>query len=49
MAEPDSGDLEEMQLLLLTMDEMLQALLSGGVDVLGAAAAIGLAAARLNS
>ena len=45
VAEPDAGDLEEMQIRLMGLDEVLAAVRRGDVAVLSAAAAIGLAVA----
>ncbi|MGI8551878.1 MAG: NUDIX hydrolase [Dehalococcoidia bacterium] len=47
IAEPDSGDLEEMQIGLMPLNDLAQALFSGDVAVLGMAAAVGLAFAAL--
>ena len=43
VAEPDSGDLEEMEILLKTPEELFQAVLSGEVALLGSATAVALA------
>lgn len=43
VAEPDSGDLEEAEVLLLTPDRIRAALARGEVPIVGHAAAIGLA------
>lgn len=42
VAEPGSGDLEEMEILLMTPSELQDALLHGGVVTLGSVAAIAL-------
>ena len=42
VAEPDSGDLEEMEILLMKPSELQDALLHGRVVTLGSVAAIGL-------
>jgi ADP-ribose pyrophosphatase len=47
IAEPDSGDLEEMQVEVVALEELLRATRDGGVAVLPVAAAVGLTAARL--
>ncbi len=50
VAEPDSGDLEEMEIMLLSEQELLQALGDGNIALVGTAALIGLAQlARLGS
>jgi ADP-ribose pyrophosphatase len=43
VAEPNSGDLEEMQIGLMPLDDLAQAALSGNIPLLSTAAAIGLA------
>jgi hypothetical protein len=43
VAEPDSGDLEEMEILLKTPQELFEAVLSGEVGLLGSATAVALA------
>ncbi|MDX2229363.1 MAG: NUDIX hydrolase [Leptolyngbyaceae cyanobacterium bins.349] len=43
VAEPNSGDLEEMEVVLLPPEELVQAVQQGQVVVLGALAAIALA------
>ncbi|MCX6907610.1 MAG: NUDIX hydrolase [Verrucomicrobia bacterium] len=43
IAEPDSGDLEEMEIVLLEEEELRRALCDGGIAALGAAAAVALA------
>jgi hypothetical protein len=43
--EPDAGDLEEMEIGLMGLDEVLDAVRRGDVAVLSVAAAIGLAVA----
>jgi ADP-ribose pyrophosphatase len=43
VAQPDSGDLEDMEVVLLYPDELVQAVQQGQVIVLGALAAIALA------
>jgi ADP-ribose pyrophosphatase len=43
IAEPDSGDLEEMEIVLLTEEELRRALRNGGIIALGAVAAVALA------
>jgi len=45
IAEPDSGDLEEAEILLVTPDELLQSLGRGEVSVIGHAAAIAMVTA----
>jgi ADP-ribose pyrophosphatase len=45
VAEPDAGDLEEMEIDLMSLDEVLDAVRRGDVAVLSVAAAIGLAVA----
>ena len=47
MQEPDSGDLEEMEVALLPIDELLALLRAGEVPQVTAAAGIALAALRL--
>ncbi|MBT5433374.1 MAG: NUDIX hydrolase [Rhodospirillaceae bacterium] len=42
IAEPDSGDLEEAEIVLMTPEELLQALGRGEVSVIGHAAAIAM-------
>ena len=42
-ADPDSGDLEEMDIILMTNDELLAALTSGDIGLLGTAAVVALA------
>ena len=42
VTDPDSGDLEEMEILLLTIEELLQALSSKKIAATGAVAAISL-------
>ncbi len=48
VAEPDSGDLEEQEVLRLPLAEVRRRLLSGGFRQLGSAAALGLALAHLD-
>jgi ADP-ribose pyrophosphatase len=43
VAAPESGDLEEMQVVLMSRDELAQALQGGKIPLLGAAAVITLA------
>jgi ADP-ribose pyrophosphatase len=43
VAEPDSGDLEEMEILLLTPADLLAALVRGDIAMMSSAAAIALA------
>lgn len=43
IAEPDSGDLEDMEIVLLTEDELCRALHDGGITALGTVAAVALA------
>ncbi len=43
VTEADSGDLEDMEILFLTEDEVLEALADGRVTTVGAATVIGLA------
>jgi ADP-ribose pyrophosphatase len=43
IAEPDSGDLEEMEIVLLSAEELRHALRDGEIAVLGTAAAVALA------
>lgn len=43
VAEPDSGDLEEMEIVLLTEDELRRALYDGNIAALGAATAVAFA------
>jgi len=43
VAEPDSGDLEEMQLVLMSPDELVDAIRQGELLVMGAVMAIALA------
>ena len=45
VAEPDAGDLEEMEIDLVSLDEVIEAVRRGDVAVLSVAAAIGLAVA----
>lgn len=45
VAEPDAGDLEEMEIGLMGLDEVIEAMRRGDVAVLSVAAAIGLAVA----
>jgi ADP-ribose pyrophosphatase len=45
VAEPDAGDLEEMEIGLMGLDEVIDAVRRGDVAVLSVAAAIGLAVA----
>jgi ADP-ribose pyrophosphatase len=45
VAEPDAGDLEEMEIGLMGLDEVIEAVRRGDVAVLSVAAAIGLAVA----
>jgi ADP-ribose pyrophosphatase len=45
VAEPDAGDLEEMEIRLMGLDEVIEAVRRGDVAVLSVAAAIGLAVA----
>ncbi len=45
MAEPNAGDLEEMVIGLMPLDELAQAAHRGEVAILSIAAAIGLAVA----
>lgn len=45
VAEPESGDLEEMSIDLMPLDELVRAARRGDIAVLGIAAAVGLAAA----
>ena len=47
VAEPDSGDLEEMVIELMTMSELFDAIRRGETPVLGIVAALGLAAEAL--
>lgn len=49
VAEPDGGDLEEMNIDLMDLDELPQAVRQGDVAVLSTAAAIGLAIVALSS
>lgn len=49
IAEPNSGDLEESELLLLPMKELLGELAAGNVISLSSVAAISLASARLKT
>ncbi len=44
VATADSGDLEEMEIGLVTMDELLATLVRGEIEMLGTAAALALAA-----
>ncbi len=46
---PDSGDLEEMELSLLDMDEVLAALKKGDIVSMSGAALIGLVSLHLHS
>ena len=46
-ADPDRGDLEEIEVILLTQDELLDALRMGEVASLGAIAALGFIAAGI--
>ena len=41
--EPDSGDLEEIEIVLKSRNELIRALLSGEIAQLSSAAAIGIA------
>ncbi|MBI5684111.1 MAG: NUDIX hydrolase [Verrucomicrobia bacterium] len=43
VAEPDSGDLEDMEIVLLTEEELRRAFHDGGIAALGAVAAVALA------
>ena len=43
VSEPNSGDLEDMEIVLLTPDEVIQAIYTGEIAVLGTAAAVALA------
>jgi ADP-ribose pyrophosphatase len=47
VAEPDSGDLEEMVIDLMAMSELFDAIRRGETPVLGIVAALGLAAEAL--
>jgi ADP-ribose pyrophosphatase len=47
VAEPDSGDLEEMVIDLMTLPDLFEATRRGETPVLGIAAALGLAAEAL--
>jgi ADP-ribose pyrophosphatase len=49
VAEPDSGDLEEMEVALLPLSDLLAMLRAGDVPQVTAAAGIALAALALNS
>jgi len=48
VAEQDHGDLEEIEVILMTLDEVKAALRSGEIVQLSSAAALGLAALRLS-
>ena len=43
VAEPNSGDLEEMEILLMTPGELFASILDGEIALLGSAAAVALA------
>ena len=47
VAEPDSGDLEEMEILLIEPGELVDSLRQGNIDMLSTAAAIALATSPL--
>jgi ADP-ribose pyrophosphatase len=49
VAEPDAGDLEEMEIGLMGLDEVIEAVRRGDVAVLSVATAIGLAVAAQGS
>jgi ADP-ribose pyrophosphatase len=49
VAEPDAGDLEEMEIGLMSLDEVMDAVRRGDVAVLSVAAAIGLTVAAQGS
>lgn len=48
VAEPNADDLEEQELVLLTRDEVEEALIAGGLEVLSWAAALALALVALD-
>ena len=48
VAEPNADDLEEQELVLLTREEVEEALVSGGLEVLSWAAALALALVALD-
>ena len=48
VAEPNADDLEEQELVLLTREEVEEALLAGGLEVLSWAAALALALVALD-
>jgi ADP-ribose pyrophosphatase len=43
VAEPDSGDLEDMEILLMTKEELIAAVTNGDIGLVGTAAVIALA------